>query len=90
MGKVFNGNPGGAVEEIGMSKYSDQRRRSVLIQSALFLMRRGGVLPHMFMSPPSKMGIYVISHCLKAGEFWRFLVRKFCKMFRVRAITLRR
>jgi hypothetical protein len=27
------------------------------------------VLPHKFMRPPSRRGTYVISHCLKAGEF---------------------
>lgn len=28
-----------------------------------------GVLPHAFMMPARNTGTYVISHCLKTGEF---------------------
>ena len=27
------------------------------------------MLPHAFISPPRKIGTYVISHCLNTGEF---------------------
>lgn len=30
----------------------------------------GAVLPHAFMTPPRRIGTYVTSQCLKAGEFW--------------------
>jgi hypothetical protein len=36
----------------------------------VLLMAIGGVLPQAFMRPPRKMGVYLMSHCLKAGEFW--------------------
>jgi len=36
----------------------------------LLLMSRGGLLSKAFIMPPSRIGTYVTSHCLNAGEFY--------------------
>jgi hypothetical protein len=58
-----------ALIHLSLSK-SVSIHESVLDERVVILLTvRGGLLPHAFIKPPRSIGIYVISHCLKTGEF---------------------
>lgn len=49
--------------------YIVTERKEKRVEKGLLLILMGGVFPHAFMTPPRKMGMYVISHFAKIGEF---------------------
>lgn len=58
-------------EEVVGVCFRNERR---VIVWHLLLTVNGGGLPHAFIKPPRKIGIYVISHCLKTGKFYTTLL----------------